>query len=429
MQAVILAAGKGTRMRSTHPKVLHSIFGRAILDFVLRSLSEIPVGMARVVIGSGAEEVRSFLVKNKRSWRTRAKPVLQRVQRGTGHATLVALRSGAQSSGDVLVWPGDMPLLRRETIHRLAKEHRAAGAVVSVLSSLQVDPAGYGRILRAGGAFYAIREDVECSNLERRIQEVNTGVYLFKTRELVKALSKIRPDNKKGELYLTDVIEVFYREGKRVQACPFASAEEGLGINSQADLAVATQKVNNREIANHLSRGVTFVSPDQTFVAPGVKIGQGTTIFPWTYIEGNVRIGKNCQIGPFTKIRSGTVIGNRVNLGSFVEVNRSKIDDHVQARHLSYIGDASIGAKTNIGAGTITANFDGKRKHRTKIGKNVLVGSDTVFIAPVTVGDYVRTGAGAVVKSKTRIRDHAVLVGIPARPIKQNRKRSRKRKA
>ncbi len=419
MQALILAAGKGTRMKSERPKVLHEVFGLPLLSYVLRTLGELGISRPKVVVGYGADQVRARL-GNQAVW------VLQSRQWGTGHAAACARRSFAGYKGDILIWPGDMPLLKKETLERFFREHRASGSEVSVLSSLQPDPAGYGRILRSGGGFYAIREELDATGAERRIQEVNTGVYLFRAPLLFEALSKIKPLNRKKEYYLTDTIEILAQAGRRLYAFPLAAGEEGQGINSRRDLSRVTEIMKNREIQYHESRGVTFAAPEQTFVAPGVRIGRDTVIYPWSYIEPGVRIGKKCSIGPFAKIRKGSVIGDGVTVGSFVEINRSKLGKDVSAKHLAYLGDAVVGEKTNIGAGTITANFDGKNKNITRIGRKVLVGSNTVFVAPVTVGDGARTGAGAVVTGGTRVRRGETMVGVPARPVNGNKKRQEK---
>jgi bifunctional UDP-N-acetylglucosamine pyrophosphorylase / glucosamine-1-phosphate N-acetyltransferase len=421
MQALVLAAGKGTRMRSSRPKVLHEILGRPILDHVLQVLTEVGIKQIKVVIGSGAEQVRSFLDKRKKEVGGSYSVILQLEQKGTGHAVEMARKSFSSYKGDLLIWPGDMPLLKRSTIEAFIKEHHEKQADASVLSALRIDPAGYGRILRAGGEFYAIREELDASVSERRIQEVNTGIYLFKTPRLYDALKKIKPSNAKQELYLTDTIEVLAKENAKIEAFPLALSEEGQGINSRIDQAEAIGKMQNREILTHQEQGVTFVSPEQTFVEKGVKIGQDTTIYPWCYIESGVEIGERCQIGPFAKIRKGTQIGNDSVIGSFVEVNRSKIGNKVLAKHLAYLGDAIVGDETNIGAGTITANFDGKNKHTSKIGKKVLVGSNTVLVAPVEIGDGARTGAGSVVTSGSKIKKGEVVVGVPAKPLKKSR--------
>ena len=326
------------------------------------------------------------------------------------------------AQGDVLIWPGDMPLVKLETLKKFMEAHEKHRAHASVLSCQQKDPAGYGRIVREDGKFTAIREELDATSEERQIQEVNTGIYLFDKKALASALHKVGQDNRKGEYYLTDTIEILRREGYCVEAFCLAGAEEGQGINSQKDLAMVTQKINEWEIEKHMDAGVTFIAPEQTFVATGVKIGKGTVIYPWCFIEAGVVIGDACKIGPFAKLRRGTIIDDKTEIGSFVEVNRSRIGKNVCAKHLAYLGDAVIGDGANIGAGTITANFDGKNKHQTKIGKKALIGSNTVFVAPICVPDEVRTGAGAVVTCKTSMKKGDVVVGIPAKPISKKKK-------
>jgi len=408
-------------MCSERPKVLHEIFDRPVLDYVLETLEEIGIPGPVVVIGNGASEVRAFLDAKAKTSRIRAVTVLQREQKGTGHAVMTARGALAGSSQDVLIWPGDMPFLDASTIREFLRRHRQTRADASVLSALQSEPKGYGRILRAGGRFYGIREELDASETERRIQEINTGVYAFGRERLFGALRSIRPQNRKQEYYLTDVIEILARQGARVEAFPAASPREAHGINSRQHLAEGTLIMNGREIRAHQDNGVTFVCPEQTFVAPGVRIGRDSVIYPWCYIESGVKIGAGCRIGPFAKIRSGTVLGDDCVIGSFVEVNRSKIGNKVLAKHLSYLGDARIGDGTNIGAGTITANYDGKDKHVTRIGKKVFVGSDTVLIAPVSLEDGSRTGAGAVLTRGTRVRRGCVVAGVPARPLSKRR--------
>ena len=416
MEAIVLAAGKGTRMCSELPKVLHPVFGKPVLGYVLEALAGAGIKKPFVVVGYKAEAVRSFLKAYG------AIPVLQREQKGTGHAVMMAKAVLGNAQGSVLVWPGDMPLVKPETLAKFLEAHKKSQAHVSVLSCSQADPSGYGRIVREENRFAAIREELDATSEERRVQEVNTGIYLFDKKVLFEALERIGRNNQKGEYYLTDTIEILRREGYCVEAFPLASAEEGQGINSQKDLATVTEKINEREIAKHQEKGVTFMAPGQTFVAPGVKIGKGTTIYPWCFIQGGVEIGANCEVGPFAKIRSGTVIGDGSVIGSFVEVNRSRLGKHISAKHLTYLGDAVIGDGTNIGAGTITANFDGKKKHQTLIGKNVMIGSNTVFVAPVRIPDGARTGAGSVVIPKIKIKKGDVVVGVPARPISKKKR-------
>ena len=416
MEAIVLAAGKGTRMCSELPKVLHPVFGKPVLGYVLETLAGAGMKNPFVVVGYKAEEVRSFLKVYG------ATAVLQREQKGTGHAVMAAGPALKNRQGPVLIWPGDMPLVKPETLEKFLAEHKKSRAHVSVLSCFQEDPSGYGRIMREEGHFAAIREELDATPEEHVIREVNTGIYLFDKKVLFEALERVGRDNQKGEYYLTDTVEILRREGYCVEAFSLASAEEGQGINSQKDLATVTKKINEREITKHQEEGVTFMAPEQTFIAPDVKIGKGTTIYPWCFIESGVEIGRECAIGPFAKIRHDTVIGDGAVIGSFVEVNRSHLGKKVLAKHLTYLGDAVIGDGTNIGAGTVTANFDGKRKHQTLIGKNVMIGSNTVFVAPVRIPDGARTGAGSVVIPKIKIKKGDVVVGVPARPLSKKKR-------
>jgi bifunctional UDP-N-acetylglucosamine pyrophosphorylase/glucosamine-1-phosphate N-acetyltransferase len=394
-------------MKSERPKVLHEIFGRPLIDYPLEVLTDLGIRKPVVVVGWGKEAVLAHLDGQ-------ATPVVQSPQLGTGHAVIVTKKKAGRFRGDLLIWPADMTLVRGETIRALLRGHRKSKADVTVLSSFLIDPTGYGRIVRQAGRPVDIREELDATSEEKRIHEVNTGVYLFKAGALFGALEKIRPTNRKKEYYLTDTIRLIDEEGGRVEALPFASPEEAQGINSQADLARAVKALNQREIRKHQMAGVTIVSPDQTFIAPGVRIGAESVIHPWTYIERGVRIGKGVTIGPFAKIRSGSVIEEGAVIGSFVEVVRSRIGKKVLAKHLTYLGDAAVGAGTNIGAGTITANFDGKRKHQTRIGKNAFIGVDTLFVAPVQVGDRAKTGAGTVLTRGTKVPKGEVFVGVPA---------------
>lgn len=416
MQAVVLAAGKGTRMRSDTPKVLHEILGCPILGYVLDTLAQLGIKKPVVVIGAGAEQVKRYVGD-------RGTTVLQAEQHGTGHAVMMARKALAGYKGSLLIWPGDMPLVKLSTLREFIRNHNRSKADVSVLSSVLENPFGYGRILRAGGSFCGIREELDASEDERRIQEVNTGIYMYECPLLFEALGKLKPENKKNEYYLTDTIEILSARNRRLEAFPFASSSEGHGINSREDLAKVTQIMNERHVRELMASGVTFVSPSQTYVAPGVRIGQDSIIYPWTFIEENVKIGKRCHIGPFAKLRSGTVIGDDSTIGSFVEVNRSRLGQKVSAKHLAYLGDAVVGDESNIGAGTITANYDGRNKHQTRIGKKVLIGSNTVFVAPVNVSDQARTGAGSVLTANTKVKKGEVVAGVPARPLKKGSNR------
>lgn len=418
LEALVLAAGRGTRMGTARPKVLHEIFGRPLLEYPLETLRQLGIRRPRVVVGWGKEEVSSYL-------KGRAEVLVQSPQLGTGHAVRVAKGKLGRFQGDLLIWPADMTLVKKETIKRLLQAHRESHPAVTILSSLVLDPTGYGRIVRRGGRVVGIREEGEASPAEKRGKEVNTGVYLFEPRALFESLEKIKPANQKKEYYLTDTVRLIYEAGGEVEALPYASSGEAQGINSQADLAHTFKILNHETIKRLQSEGVTILAPEQTFIAPDVQIGEGSVIYPWTYIEGKVKIGRRCRIGPFAKIRSGSVLEEGVVIGSFVEVVRSRIGKRVRAKHLSYLGDAFIGEGANIGAGTVTANFDGRRKHQTWIGKKAFIGVDTLFVAPVRVGNKARTGAGAVLTRGTKVGEGETFVGVPAHPLKRKRKESK----
>lgn len=417
LDALVLAAGKGTRMHSNLPKVLHSIWDRPLLGHVLDTLHGLGIRKPCIVVGYEAEQVKKFLSQEKPT-----QTVLQKPQKGTGHAVMVAERS-LKNAKEVLIWPGDMPLLKKETLQIFLKQHRAENAAVSVLTCRQPNPFGYGRIVRdSHGNFISIREEVDASDSERKINEVNTGIYLFNRKALFEALSEIQPNNQKGEYYLTDTIEILRAQNQNVQACCIAQAEEAVGVNSKRDLSAAARLLTDRIIDKHLEQGVNVISPNDTWIAPNVKIGSGTVIYPWTWIESGVTIGADCQIGPFAKIRGGSKVGDESIVGNFVEINRSKLGRHVYAKHLTYLGDAVVSDFVNFGAGAITANFDGKNKHTTRVGKQTLIGSNTVLVAPVNVPERTKTGAGAVVTRKTKMRAGDIVAGVPAKAIKKNNK-------
>ncbi|HRK61293.1 MAG TPA: NTP transferase domain-containing protein [Candidatus Omnitrophota bacterium] len=411
LDALILAAGKGTRMYSKLPKVLHPIWERPMLGHVLDTLASLGIKSPCAVVGYQAASVRAFLGKSART-------ILQNPQKGTGHAVMVAEKALSRAD-EVLIWPGDMPLLKKETLRAFFSEHRKSKKSASVLTCRQANPFGYGRVVRDSyGEFVAIREELDASETERKINEVNTGIYLFNREDLFSSLKDVQPHNQKGEYYLTDTIEILRARGEGVQACCLASSEEAVGVNSKRDLAVAARFLTDRAIDGHLRAGVNVLSPNDTWIAPGVKIGAGTTVYPWCWIEAGTVIGKNCQIGPFAKIRGGSKVGDDSVVGNFVELNRSSLGKKVNAKHLTYLGDAVVGDGVNFGAGAITANFDGKKKHKTQVRGGAAIGANTVLVAPVVVPQKVKTGAGSVVTKKTRMRVGDTVVGVPARAIK-----------
>jgi bifunctional UDP-N-acetylglucosamine pyrophosphorylase/glucosamine-1-phosphate N-acetyltransferase len=420
--AVILAAGEGTRMRSRRSKVLHEVAGKSIVAHGVSAVKRAGVSRIVLVAGRNRRDLESLFAGE-------AKVVFQRERLGTGHALACAVAALGRFEGDLLVVAGDAPLIRPETLRVLIRRHRKEGAEASILSARVEHPAGYGRIVRDGlGRVTAIREELDAAAWERSIHEVNSGTYVFRAPAARRVLRKVRPLNRKQEYYLTDAVEILVREGDGVKAHMLASETEISGINTRNDLAKASEAMWKRNVDYHLGRGVTVISPANTCIESDVHIGADTVIHPFTYIEHDVRIGRDCVIGPFAKVRSGSRIENGAVVGSFVEIVRTKLGRRTYVKHLAYLGDAAVGAGVNIGAGTITANFDGKKKNRTVIGDGAFIGCDTVLIAPVSVGRGARTGAGSVVLRGRNVKPRETVAGVPAKPLKgkgRGKKKSR----
>lgn len=409
-------------MKSSRSKVLHGLFGKPLVDYAVESAAGLHPERTLLVAGANRRELAPL-------YSGRAEIVLQSRRLGTGHAVMCCRPKLRRFEGDLLVLPGDAPLVRRQTLSELLSRHRKAKAHASFLTSYADEPHGYGRILRdSSGRVTGIREEVEASDSEKNIKEVNSGVYLFDTGCLFEVLDEIRPSRRKGEYYLTDAIEVLARNGRQVDAYPLAESGELMGINTREDLAVAWQEMGKRNVQYHLERGVTIVLPENTFIEADVQIGADTIIYPFSYIEKGVKIGKGCSLGPFAKIRSGSTIRDGAIIGSFVEIVRSSIGKGSLVKHLTYLGDTEVGEKVNIGAGTITANFDGKKKCRTRIGDRAFVGCDTILVAPVSVGRGARTGAGSVILSGKDVPAKATAVGVPAHILVRKRREKEKSK-
>ncbi len=405
--SVILAAGKGKRMRSSLPKVLHKVLGKEALVWVLE-LAERVSSQQVVVVGHQRERVVS--VVNKAS--ERASVVVQEVLDGTGGAVKRALKRVERDW--ILVLCGDMPLIRPESIRRLFRVSSSGSP--SMLVARVEEGGSYGRVwIDENGIAKKIVEKADLGPGQES-DLINTGVYLVPAQLMKEALRVLKPDNAQGELYLTDIVEYAYQKGSGFKVV-LIDWEECIGINSRKDLALAEEVMRRRIIDYHLERGVTIHMPDTVWIEDEVKIGRDTEIFPFTVIRSRVKIGSYCQIGPFAHIRSGTRIGDNCIVGNFVEVNRSTLKSGVYAKHLTYLGDTSVGEGTNIGAGTITANYDGKRKNKTKIGKKAFIGSGAILIAPVKVGNRAIVGAGAVVTKGHNVGDGKVVVGVPAKEI------------
>ncbi len=423
---IILAAGKGTRMKSDLPKVLHKVCGKPMLQHVIDAAKGVGSTRELVVIGSGAELVRQSIAD--------VEFVMQTEQLGTGHAVLCTRDALAGIDGTVLILCGDTPLLTTEMLSRLVEEHSKAAVKATVLTAMMPDAAGYGRIIRAeDGAVEKIVEHKDATEDELKICEVNTGIYCFDLKTLFAALEQVTNDNAQGEYYLTDVLEIIRRGGDKINAAIAEDFTETLGINSRQQLAVAEKILRRRKNDRLMSEGVTLMDPSSTFIDADVEIGRDTVIYPFTWIEGATKIGAGCTlgpnsrlqnvtmgdrvtaqfiyahdceigdevtIGPYVHIRPGTKISSKVKIGNFVEIKNSNIGVSSKLPHLQYIGDCDMGAGVNVGCGTVTCNYDGKKKFRTTIGDNVFVGCNTNLVAPVEVEEGAYIGAGSTITKR-----------------------------
>ncbi|MDA8210326.1 MAG: bifunctional UDP-N-acetylglucosamine diphosphorylase/glucosamine-1-phosphate N-acetyltransferase GlmU [Clostridia bacterium] len=426
VQAVVLAAGKGTRMKSALPKVLHKILGKPMVQYVLDSCCEIGVDKPILVIGHGAQQVKETIGDQ-------AHYVIQAEQLGTGHAVLQAEALLRDFAGDVLVVCGDTPLLQGNTLAALLGRHRKQKASATVLTALMENPTGYGRIVRdQANRVSKIVEHKDATEQEKAIKEVNTGTYCFAAGQLLAALRGLTPNNAQGEYYLTDVLEILNQAGKNVEGFVVGDAEETMGINDRAQLAVAARKIQARTNLRYMLAGVTLTDPATTYIEPGVIVGEDTIVQPNTHLQGktaigsgctigpNTRIvdssiaegvdiqfsvvlesviGKECTIGPYAYLRPGTVLDSKVKVGDFVEIKKSHIGAGSKVPHLSYVGDATVGTGVNIGAGTITCNYDGLHKYPTVIKDAAFIGSNTNLVAPVQVGEGAVIAAGSTITS------------------------------
>lgn len=417
LAAVILAAGQGTRMQSDLPKVLFELSGWPLVRHVIEAARHVAPDRTVLVVGHGRERVEQALedVEGLRF-------AVQAEQLGTGDAVRAALPELEDFDGTVLVLCGDVPALRSGTLESLLAAHREVGATASVLSAVFDDPGAYGRVLRDDhGSFVDIREARDCSPLEAGVREINTGVMCFEAAPLRSVLERLSSDNAQGEYYLTDAPRLLLEQGHRVQAVAAGTEDDVLGVNTLAELSEAGRRLRERILAEHLAGGVQITDPATTFIDRDVVIGRGTRVLPCTVIERGVRIGEDCEVGPFSHLRPGTVMEDRAEVGNFVETKKAHLGAGTKAKHLTYLGDARIGAGTNVGCGTITANYDGRNKHVTVIEDDVHIGSGTVLVAPVRVGRGATTGAGAIVTAGRDVAPGSVVVGVPARPL-QGRK-------
>ncbi len=420
---VILAAGLGKRMKSARPKVLHPVCGRPLLAWVIDQALSLSPARILVVVGHGQEEVERALQSTGQL--ARVTLVRQEPQLGTGHALQCCIPALGRDPGRVVVLYGDMPLLQPESLKELVAVHSsAADGGVALLTACPDDSRGFGRIVRSadGQGVRAIVEEKDASIAERAIPEVNLGVYAFDGEALLAALPKLENKNKQGEFYLTDVIGMFVKQGRPAVAVELEDPSEAIGVNTLADLAEARWALQVRILEAHLANGVYIEDPSTTYIDHGVEIGPGTTILPCTVIRSGVKVGAGCEVGPFTHLRAGTVLEDGAEVGNFTEAKNARLGSKSKAKHLAYLGDVTIGSRTNIGAGTIFANYDGKKKHPSVVGDNAFVGSGTVVVAPNTIGSGATTGAGAVLTRDSAVGDGQVWVGVPARRLTKSSK-------
>lgn len=424
---VVLAGGKGTRMKSDLPKVLHPLLGRPLLAYPLELGSSLGVEMGAVVVGHGRELVREAFGGEACGGRDLVWAV-QEKQLGTGHAAHVGIEALVAAAGesaspgdlDVLVLNGDLPLLRRETLEAMVTVHRKAGAEATVLTCEKADPFGFGRIVRTpDGSFDSIVEQRDADEEVARIREVNVGTYLFRASAFRTAYPKTGTDNRQGEYYLTDVAVEISRAGGRVETFAVEDETETAQVSHHREMAVAASILRERLLGEWMDAGVAIDDPASTWIEPGVTIERGARILPFTVIRSGVTIESGCEVGPFAHLRPGTHLRSGSSIGNYVEVKNSTIGCGSKARHLTYVGDADIGERVNLGAGTIFANYDGKKKHRSSIEDEAFVGSGTILVAPVRIGRGATTGAGAVVTRGQDVAAGGVVVGVPARPLQR----------
>lgn len=411
IKAVILAAGKGTRMKSVStPKVLHEIMGKTLLGYVLDNVKNF-VSEEFVIVGHHAQDVENFVKNNYDN----AKTVLQSPQLGTGHAVSMVCPELENYDGLVLILCGDTPLVREETLKDFVEFHKSQNSDLTVMSTIFEDPTNYGRIIRGGKCITdksqistvktalnpveCIVEEKDATSDQKAVKEVNAGIYCLNWSKIKSAFGQLKSNNAQGEYYLTDIISWGKAQNLNVNAYILQNSDEIYGINSRLNLAQAAKMMNRRNLERYMVEGVTIVDPDSTWISEDTQIGQDTIIYPATYIEGKNIIGKNCKIGPCAHLRGGVEVCDNVKVGNFVEVKKAKISSNTNVGHLSYIGDAELGEGVNIGAGTITANYNPltKTKSKTVIGNNVKIGSNSVLVAPVTIDEGANVGAGGII--------------------------------
>jgi bifunctional UDP-N-acetylglucosamine pyrophosphorylase/glucosamine-1-phosphate N-acetyltransferase len=448
LAVVIMAAGMGTRMKSVTPKVLHPVLGRPLLSYSILAAQQVEPAEVVIIAGHYADQVEAA-VRHLHSQDNGMSLsfAVQTPQLGTGHAVQQAEQLLAGKADAVLVIPGDLPLLSGETLQALVTTFRAGASPIVMLTTEVDDPRGFGRVVRhPDGSVAAIVEEADCTPQQKNIRELNVGGYLFEAEWLWANLPRI-PLSAKGEYYITDLVALAVADGQVVLANQLSSVNEAIGVNTRIHLAEATEAMRARINQKLMLAGVTLIDPATTYIDAGVRIGQDTVIYPNTYLLGSTEIGNDCRvgpnsyvidseigsvchirfsvvesakiedgvdIGPFAHLRKGSHLAQGVHMGNFGEIKNSYLGPGTKMGHFSYLGDATIGENVNIGAGTITCNYDGERKHPTTIGDNAFIGSDSMLVAPLAIGPEAKTGAGSVVTHDVPAK--SVVYGVPARP-------------
>jgi len=420
--AVIMAAGKGTRMKSKLPKVMHSLAGKPMLQHVLDCVSSVQIPRSMVILGHGREDIIPLL-------EGQAEVVIQEEQLGTGHAIMQAIPH-CHEVDHIVVLSGDQPLIKPDTLRQLMDLHMERQAVATILTACFENPYGYGRIIKEWEKFLRIVEEKDATPEERLVKEINTGTYCFNVAKLREALKKITPQNAQGEYYLTEVFTIFQVQGEVISTYCTEDVHEALGINSRTQLAEAEQIIRQRLLQYWMDNGVTIMDPDTTYIDQEVELERDVVLYPFTILKGKTKvcedaiigphttltdctvgvgsevshtvgnqaiIGNHCTVGPFAYLRPGAILEDKVKVGDFVEIKNSQIGEGSKVPHLSYIGDAQVGKAVNIGAGTITCNYDGVKKSRTIIRDKAFIGSNTNLVAPVEIGEEAVTGAGSTI--------------------------------
>ena len=395
IKSIILAAGKGTRMKSDMPKVLHTIFDKTLVGYVLDAVTGI-TDENFVIVGHKAELVEKHIQENY----SNSKCILQSPQLGTGHAASMAVPFLKDFDGEVVILNGDLPLITANTIKEFIEFHKNQNSDVTVMSAIFDNPTNYGRIIRnADNTLNSIVEEKDTTPEQKEVKEINVGCYCLNWAKIKSVFGELKTNNAQGEYYLTDIVQCSNDKQMSVNAYIIKDNDETFGINSKTHLAEASRLLNQRVINKHLENGVQIIDPLTTWISPETEIGSDTIIYPSCYINGKNKIGKNCKIGPFAHLRGDVILEDNVKIGNFVEVKKATIKSHTNACHLSYIGDSEIGSGVNIGAGTITANYNPltKVKSKTVIKDNVKIGSNSVLVAPVTIEEGANVGALSVI--------------------------------